>query len=134
MLLSSANTIKEFILERMPENLNKRYSVQLSFEEIKLPPFNEILVIGKKCPQGKHGLYKSFEFLVPNEYDVFEVNHEVVEAIYINRKLLNKITKDKIISILAEKVFPYTSISEIVKVDFKLKISYDNIEFDSNSI
>ncbi|NJK95110.1 MAG: hypothetical protein HC830_00170 [Bacteroidetes bacterium] len=117
----------------MAECSNKRYTIQLSFEEIKLPPFDEILIIGKKCPQGKHGLYKSFEFLVPNEYDVFEVDHDIVEAVYINRRLLNKICKDKIIDILTEKVFPFTSISEIVKVDFKLKVSYDSIEFDNNS-
>ncbi|HEY4789375.1 MAG TPA: hypothetical protein VIH57_25165 [Bacteroidales bacterium] len=118
----------------MPESSNKRYTIQLSFEEIKLPPFDEILIIGKKCPQGKNGLYKSFEFLVPNEFEVFEVNHDIVEAVYINRRLLNKISKDKIITILTEKVFPFISISEIVKVDFKLKITYDTIELDNNSI
>jgi hypothetical protein len=118
----------------MQDNPNKRYSIQLSFEEIKLPPFDEILIIGKKCPQGKNGLYKSFEFLVPNEFDVFEVKHDVVEAVYINRRLLNKISKDKIIAILEDRVFPFISISEIVKVDFKLKITYDTIELDSNSL
>ncbi|HEX2968178.1 MAG TPA: hypothetical protein VHO46_03665 [Bacteroidales bacterium] len=117
----------------MTENSIKRYYVQLSFEEIKLPPFEEILIIGKKCPQGKNGLYKSFQFLVPNEYDVFEIEHDVVEAVYINRRLLNKINKDKVIEILSEKVFPFTSISEIVKVDFKLKITYDTIELDTNN-
>jgi hypothetical protein len=118
----------------MSEGFNKRYTIQLSFEEVKLPPFDEILIIGKKCPQGKTGLYKSFEFLVPNEYDVFEINHDIVEAVYINKRLLNKISKEKIIDILTEKVFPFTSISEIVKVDFKLKITYDSIELDGNSI
>jgi hypothetical protein len=118
----------------MLEKLNKRYTIQLSFEEIKLPPFDEILIIGKKCPQGKTGLYKSFEFLVPNEYDVFEVEHDIVEAVYINKRLLTKISKDRIIEILWEKVFPYTSISEIVKVDFKLRITYDSIKIDGDNL
>jgi hypothetical protein len=118
----------------MPEKLNKKYTIQLSFEEIKLPPFDEVLIIGKKCPQGKTGLYKSFEFLVPNEFDVFEIEHDIVGAVCINKRLLNKISKNKIIEILTEKVFPFTSISEIVKVDFKVKITYDSIELDGNSI
>ncbi|MBN2166174.1 MAG: hypothetical protein JW717_07860 [Marinilabiliaceae bacterium] len=114
----------------MSDNTNKRFSIHLAFEEIRLPPFDDILVVGKKCPQGKVGLYKSFEFLVPNEYEVVEIDHEVVEAVYINKKLLKKIEKEKIITLLSSKVFPYISISEIIRVDFKIRVSYDPIEFE----
>ena len=114
----------------MSVNGDKKFSIHLAFEEIRLPPFDDILIIGKKCPQGKTGLYKAFEFLVPNEYDVFEIEHDVVEAVFINRKLLRKIDKDRIINILDDKVFPYVSISEIIRVDFKMKVSYEPIEID----
>lgn len=112
----------------MKEISTKKYSVKLSFEEIRLPPFEDILILGKKCPQGKIGVFKSFELLVPNEFDAFEVNDPSVETVFINKRVLKKMDKDKIISILQEKVFPFISESEIVKVDFKLKIFYDSIE------
>lgn len=105
-----------------------KYTMKLSFEEIKLPPFEDIVLIGKKCPQGKIGLYKSFELLVPNEFDVFEVEDRIVEAVFINRRILKKITKDKVIEVLKGKVFPYMSEGEIIKVDLKLSIVYDSIE------
>lgn len=108
----------------------KKYSVQLSFEEIRLPPFDDILVLGKKCPQGKIGVYKSFDLLVPNEFDAFEVEDVNVETVFINKRVLRKMDKDKIIGILADKVFPFISESEILKVDFKLRIFYDSIEGD----
>jgi hypothetical protein len=111
------------------ENLDtKKYTVKLSFEEIRLPPFEDILILGKKCPQGKIGVYKSFELLVPNEFEVFEVNDVIVETVFINRRVLKKMDKDRIIRILQEKVFPYVSECEILKVDFKLKVFYDSIE------
>lgn len=109
-----------------------KYSVKLAFEEIKLPPFEEILILGKKCPQGKIGVYKSFEYLVPNEYELFEVNSDIVEAIFINKRLLKKISKESIIIILEEKVFPYVSECEILKVDFKLKVMYDAFELEES--
>jgi len=108
-----------------------KFSVNLSFEEIRLPPFEEILLLGRKCPQGKIGVAKSFEFLIPNEFEVFELKKEEnknVEAVFINKKLLKKIDKDKILDILKTKVFPYVSECEMIKVDFKLKIFYDAIE------
>ena len=108
----------------------RKFSVQLGFEEIRLPPFEDILILGKKCPQGKIGVYKSFELLVPNEFTPVEIEDDNVEVIFINKKVLKKINKDKIIAILRDKVFPYVSESEILKVDFKLRVFYDSIEGD----
>ncbi len=105
-----------------------KFSVQLSFEEIRLPPFEDILILGRKSPQGRIGVYKSFELLVPNEFETFEIEDEVVEAIFVNKRVLKKLDKDKIIEILREKVFPYVSECEILKVDFKLRIYYDSVE------
>lgn len=112
----------------MKDESNRKFSVHLSFEEIRLPPFEDILILGKKCPQGKVGVYKSFELLVPNEFETFEIEDEIVEAIFVNKRVLKKLDKDKIITILREKVFPYISESEILKVDFKLRIFYDSVE------
>jgi len=111
------------------ELLTKKFSVQLSFEEIRLPPFEDILILWKKCPQGKIGVYKSFELLVPNEFDVFEIEDDpIVEAVFINKRILKKLDKEKVLKILQEKVFPFVSESEILKVDFKLKIIYNSVE------
>jgi len=35
------------------------YSIDLNFEVIKLPPVSDILVLGKKVPQGKFGVLHS---------------------------------------------------------------------------
>jgi len=109
---------------------NRKYTVQLSFEEIRLPPFEDILVLGKKCPQGKIGVSKSFDLLVPNEFEAVEVDDFLVETVFISKRLLKKMNKEIIMDILKEKVFPYVSESEILKVDFKLKIFYDSIEME----
>lgn len=105
-----------------------KYTIQLSFEEVRLPPFDDILILGKKCPQGRVGVYKSFEFLIPNEFEAFEVDDEVVEVVFINKRVLKKMGSDRVITILRTKVFPFVSESEMLKVDFKLRIFYDSVE------
>ena len=112
----------------MEKTSGRKFSVLLGFEEIRLPPFEDILILGRKCPQGKLGVYKSFELLTPNEFEVFEVEDELIESVFINKKVLRKMDKDDIIRILKEKVFPYVSESEILKVDFKIRIFYDLVE------
>ncbi|GET24661.1 hypothetical protein NT017_09900 [Prolixibacter sp. NT017] len=112
----------------MQETSQMKYSVQLSFEEIGLPPFEDILVLGKRCSQGKIGVNKSFEFLIPNEFKMFEIDDENVEAVFINKKILKKMDENRIIRVLQSKVFPFISDNEILKVNFKLKIFYDAIE------
>lgn len=114
----------------MEQKTNKNFSLQLSFESINLPPFEDILVLGKKCPQGRIGVSKSFELLVPNEFKAIDIDDEHVETIFINKKILRKMDLETIIQILKEKVFPFVLNSEIVKVDFKLRIFYDTFKLE----
>lgn len=107
-----------------------RYSINLSFEEIKLPPFQDILILGKNSAQGKIGLSKSFELLAPNGFDIIEMNDDKVEAVFVNKRILAKMPRDKIIDILKSKVFQFISEGELLKVDFKVTISYANIEHE----
>ena len=110
-----------------------RYSIDISFEEIKLPPFQDILVLGKHSQQGKIGLNKSFELMVPNGFEMVEIDIEGcdnVEAVFINKKILTKMPSEKILQILKVKVFPYVAEGEILKVDFKVTLSYVNIEYE----
>ncbi len=112
----------------MKETDSRKYEISLGFEEIQLPPFEDILIIGKKSPHGRIGLSKSFQFLIPDEYEVYETDDPVIDAAFINKRLLRKINKDQIFSILKDKVFPYVSEGEMMKVDFKIKIYYEAIK------
>lgn len=105
-----------------------KYSIQLGFEEIKLPPFQDILILGRNSPQGKIGLSKSFELLIPQGFEVIEVEDDRVEAVFINKRITKKIPVAKVIELLKTKVFPFISDGELLKVDFKVNISYSSFE------
>lgn len=111
----------------------KTISVEISFEEIKLPPFQEILIVGKQSPQGKLGILKSFELLSPNGFTLIEIEDENIEAIFVNKHILKKITEAEVVALLSERVFPFVSSDELVRVDMKLKVHYSGIEIDYGS-
>ena len=104
------------------------FSVGISFEALTLPPFQDILILGKKCPHGKQGTSKCFNLLSPDDFELVELDDEIVEAMLINKRILKRMPAEKIIEILKQKVFPFISSGETVKVDFKVKIWYDSFE------
>jgi len=106
----------------------KNIKLNLSFENVSLPPFNDILIITKKSPHGRLGVISSLNLLVPDCFGLIEVKHDVVEAVMINKRILKKIDEQQIIKILSERVFPYIEPGELIKVDFNLKISFSNVE------
>ena len=110
-----------------------KYSVSMSFAEVMLPPFKDILVLGSKCPQGKIGVSKCLNFLAPDNFELIETEDLLAEAILVNKKILKRMSSEKIIGILKERVFPYITNGEIIRVDFKVTLSYDNIEIDINA-
>ncbi|HPA72668.1 MAG TPA: hypothetical protein PKY31_10390 [Spirochaetota bacterium] len=104
---------------------NMSFRVALSFEKAKLPPFSDILILGRKSPIGMSGISKSMEFLLPNNFDIFEINDEIVEAIVVNKVILKRMPFEKIHRILMEKVIPFMSDTEMIRVDFSVEIIFE---------
>jgi hypothetical protein len=109
------------------------YVVDLDFESIKLPPVTDILVLAKKTAQGKLGVLHSFQLISPDVFEMVEVNgNENIEAIIINKNILSKLSKDKVLEILSKYVFPYVSKGESIRVNFNIQIFQKNIKGDLN--
>lgn len=106
----------------------KRYKLDLSFYTIELPPFHDVLVLSKKCPHGLKGLSACFGLLVPDGYEYIEIDEMSIEAIIVSKKLLKRLSLEKITDVLREYVFPHLNGGEITRVDFSVKIHIDNIE------
>jgi len=108
-----------------------KYSISLSFQEIKLPPFDEILIVGKNSPHGKLGISKSFDLLLPNGFEIIDIeDDDKIDAVFVNKRILAKLSKEKVLKILRDKIFPYVSEGELLRVDLKVSISYISIEED----
>jgi len=113
---------------------NAQFAISLTLQPIKLPPVTDILVLAKKYPQGKMGVMEAFKFIAPDEFEMIDVDDEdsIVEAVLINKRILKRLSSDKVLSVLKKYAFPYISQGEAVNVDFSVKLSFDNITGDAN--
>lgn len=110
------------------EKGKKSFNVSISFEMVSLPPFRDIMLLGKRCPHGKVGISKCFNLLAPDSFDLIEVDDDKVGAMLVSKQLLKRIPAEKIVEILQENVFPHLSNCEIVKVEFNIKFFVSDIE------
>ncbi len=115
------------------------YLVDLDFEVIKLPPVTDVLIIGKKTPHGKFGVLNSFELITPDVFELIEIGDEIssnVEAVIVNKNILNKLPRELIVRILSENVFPFVCRGETINVDINIRLSRKDIkgELDESTL
>ncbi len=108
------------------------YTVSISCENVSLPPFEDILVLAHRCPQGKIGVSKCLSLLSPDDFEMVPIDHSTVEAIIVNKKILKKMPASKVVSTLQNTVFPLASEGELLKVDFKLSVTWKSIDINND--
>lgn len=110
-------------------NPEVNYTLSLAFENVALPPFEDILVLTRKAQYGKLGVSSSLDLLQPDKFVILEVtDHDVVEALLVNRRILKRLPAKVILDVLRERVFPFIDNGEIIRIDFKVKLSYNDIK------
>lgn len=107
-----------------------RHAIKLSFETIQLPPFRDVLILGRSAVHGRTGLSRALQLLAPDHFETIDIQEGNVEAVYISRQLLNKISQEKMIQALSKKVFPYVTEGELIKVDVKVDVVANTVEYE----
>lgn len=111
-------------------NATSQYTVNMSFHAVALPPVRDILVLGKKFPQGKSGVMECFRFIAPDEFEMFDVPEpeEVAEAVLISKRILKRMPMQNVMGLLRQHVFPYISQGEAINVDFSVIININGVQ------
>ncbi len=59
---------------------------------------------------------------------MIELDDATVQAALISKQILKRMPAEKVLGILQEKVFPFITPGETVKVDFNVRMCVENIE------
>lgn len=129
MQADGAGAVGIIFSRSIPLSAGKTYGIDISFEELKLPVFHDVLVLAKNAVQGKHGLSRSLDLLAPGVFQSVdtEIESEGIEAVFVNRKLLRKLPVEQLMQVLHKHVFASVGEGELIQVDMKVRISMYNI-------
>jgi len=100
---------------------NTNVSITMSYEPVRIPPFEDILVLSKKSQHGLRGMTTCMNLLAPDGFDLFEIEDDIIEAVIISRRIQKRINKDQLLEMLRVYVFPEMSLGDLMKVDMTVR-------------
>lgn len=105
-------------------------NVRLQFQEFKIPPVRDALVMGQKSPIGNEAVRRSLTLLHVAPFELIELNGEneddIVGAILVRNSVLNKIPRDKLVRLVVERVKPFMTAEEILHLHLEAEVSLEH--------
>lgn len=98
----------------------RKAEVTMRLSEFEIPPMQDVLIVGKKAPIGPEAARRMVDILSPEQYEIVEIDHPIIEAIVIRKSLINMIAKDKLISLILDEGGKVANISTIVKAQLNI--------------
>lgn len=109
---------------------NVSVNVRLQFQEFKIPPVHDALVLGKKAPIGSEAVRRSLTLLHVAPFEHLKLNgeneDEIVGDILVRSSVLNKIPRDKLIRMVLDRVKPFMSAEEILHLHLEAEVSLEH--------
>lgn len=105
-------------------------NVRVQFREFRIPPIQDALILGKEASIGCEAMRRSLTLLhvAPFEHIALEGEQQddVVGDILVRRTVLNKIPRDKLISLVVERVKGFMTAQEILHLEIDTELSLEH--------
>jgi len=116
------------------KNQKDKVLVQLEIAIFKIPPCEDVLVIGKNASIGKNAAVKMMETIAPDYFEVIKVENPIIEALMVKKGFIKLIGKDRLTRLIVEEVTPLMEDTSLlhIKLDAKL-LKTKTIEVENDS-
>lgn len=100
-------------------------NVRIHIREFSIPPINDLLILGKHAPIGSEAIRRALSLLHVAPFEHIPVEDDVVEDIVVRKGVLNKIPREKLVSLVLNRVKPYMTADEVTHVELKPELILD---------
>lgn len=104
----------------MQQGLNER-RIKLTIREFILPLVRDVVILGSDAPIGPVAMNKALNYLHTYTFSQFDNDDEIIHTVFIRESLLNKVSSEKIISFLLQRVRPLMTAREILQIDMEVE-------------
>ena len=92
--------------------------------------FTIFLVLGTRCPIGSEAVRRSLTLLHVAPFENLKLNGEdeddVVGDILVRTSLLNKLPRKKLLGLVRDRVKPFMTADEILRVDLEVEVALEH--------
>jgi hypothetical protein len=104
------------------EKVGRKADVTIRLSEFEMPPVQDILLIGRSAPIGPEAARRMMDAVAPDQYVVFPIEDGPIEAVVVRRRLLDLLSKERLIPMLLEEVKRFAPEGLVVKGQITLDI------------
>ena len=102
-----------------------RIHIEATIEVFQIPPFHNVLVVGRRAPIGKNAFMRMLDCLAPNQFTLIDTNEDPhIETIIVNRKLLRFIGEELLKETIMSEIKNVMDETLILDVDMKVKKTF----------
>lgn len=98
----------------------KKAEITMRLSEFEVPPMQDVLIVGKKAPIGPEAARRMVDILSPEQYEIIEIEHSIIEAIVIRKSLTTMMDKDKLIALILEEGGKVANEATIIKAHINI--------------
>lgn len=98
-------------------------SVQMEINILKIPPCQDVIVVGKRAPVGKNAVELMLEALAPGIFESIELEHPVIEALVANKGQINLLGKENLLRLIVSEVENLMDATAVLNIELHTKFT-----------
>lgn len=102
--------------------IERKTHISAQVAEYAIPPLKDMLVLGKQAPIGCIAMRRAIELLVTATYEHIEIEDDVISDILVRQRLLQRVSRDKLIDFVLTHVKPLMGIDEVMHASIDVKV------------
>lgn len=101
-----------------------RSQVRLTMDitRFRLPPVESALVIGRRAGIGPKAMAKALEEMLPGEFELIEMEHDVIEAVLLRAAHLRRVPRERLLPLLVRNCENLMDSSEMLHFDIDVRL------------
>lgn len=94
--------------------VQSKYRISARIAEYRVPPVDDVLVLGKNSPIGSTALKRALDLLITQPYEVIKLEDDILGDFLVRSAILKRIKKDTLTEFVITHIKPLMSEGEIL--------------------
>ena len=95
-------------------NVQSKYRITARISEYKVPPVDDVLVLGKTAPIGSVAMKRALGLLIAQPYEHIKLDDDILSDLLVRQVVLKRLKKEVLIEFIIRHIKPLMGENEIL--------------------
>lgn len=100
-------------------NVQSKHRITARISEYRVPPVDDVLVLGKTAPIGSVAMKRALSLLIAQPFEHIKIDDEVIGDLLVRQAILKRIQKDALVEFITKHIRPLMGDNEILHLNLE---------------